>query len=135
MNTALKKQVSALLMSLAVLTTATADSHDPFADVVVKSTRVADGICMLTGSGGNIGLSVGDDGVFLIGDKFAPLTEKILTEIRKVTAKPVRFVLNTHWHPDHTGGNRNPASRFPGAGRAASGDHNGRMDLAIRATL
>jgi glyoxylase-like metal-dependent hydrolase (beta-lactamase superfamily II) len=62
---------------------------------------------MLTGAGGNIGLSVGEDAAFVIDDQFAPLTEKILAAVRKVTDKPVRFVINTHWHGDHTGGNEN----------------------------
>jgi len=58
---------------------------------------------MLTGQGGNIGLSVGDDGVFIIDDQFAPLTEKILAAIADITSESVRFVFNTHWHGDHTG--------------------------------
>ena len=59
------------------------------------------------GQGGNIGLSVGDDGAFLIDDQFAPLTDKILAAVAEVTDQPVRWVLNTHWHGDHTGGNEN----------------------------
>lgn len=62
---------------------------------------------MLAGSGGNLGLSAGEDSVFLIDDQFAPLTAKINAAIAKVTPRPVRFVLNTHWHFDHTGGNEN----------------------------
>ena len=62
---------------------------------------------MLMGRGGNIGLSVGDDGAFLIDDQFAPLTAKILAAVAAVTDQPVRWVLNTHWHGDHTGGNEN----------------------------
>jgi glyoxylase-like metal-dependent hydrolase (beta-lactamase superfamily II) len=62
---------------------------------------------MLHGAGGNIGLSVGDDAVFVIDDQFAPLTPKIQAAIAKLTSKPVKFVLNTHWHFDHTGGNEN----------------------------
>jgi glyoxylase-like metal-dependent hydrolase (beta-lactamase superfamily II) len=62
---------------------------------------------MMTGSGGNLGVSVGDDGVFLIDSQFAALTPKIQAAIAKLGAKPVRFMLNTHWHFDHTGGNEN----------------------------
>ncbi len=74
-------------------------------DVEIRVIEVRTGIYMLAGRGGNIGLSVGDDGAFLIDDQYAPLTEKIVAAIATVTDKPVRFVVNTHWHGDHTGGN------------------------------
>ncbi len=76
-------------------------------DVEIKTVKVADGVYMLTGRGGNIGLSVGDDGVFMIDDQFAPQTEKILAAVSKLSRKPVRFLVNTHWHGDHIGGNEN----------------------------
>jgi glyoxylase-like metal-dependent hydrolase (beta-lactamase superfamily II) len=69
--------------------------------------QAGDHVYMLSGQGGNIGVSVGDDGVFAIDDQFAPLTPRILEEIAKISEKPVRFVVNTHWHGDHTGGNEN----------------------------
>ena len=78
-----------------------------FSDVVIETQEVGDGIYMLTGSGGNMGLSVGEDGAFLIDDQFAPLTDRILAAVAEVSSAPVRFVLNTHWHGDHTGGNEN----------------------------
>ncbi|HXK12663.1 MAG TPA: MBL fold metallo-hydrolase [Vicinamibacteria bacterium] len=78
-----------------------------FSKVEVKAERIVDGIYMLTGSGGNIGLSVGRSGTFVIDDQYAPLTDKILAAIRAITPDPVRFVVNTHWHGDHTGGNEN----------------------------
>ncbi len=81
-----------------------------FSDVEIRVTRVADGIYMLMGSGGNIGLSVGADGAFIVDDQFAPLTDKIRAAIATVTDEPVRWVLNTHWHGDHTGGNENMGS-------------------------
>jgi glyoxylase-like metal-dependent hydrolase (beta-lactamase superfamily II) len=62
---------------------------------------------LLTGQGGNIGLFIGDDGVFMIDNQFAALTPKILAEIKKITSKPVSYLVNTHWHGDHTGGNKN----------------------------
>ena len=62
---------------------------------------------MLKGSGGNIIVSVGQDGVFMVDDQFAPLTEKIKEAISNITDQPVKFVINTHWHSDHTGGNEN----------------------------
>ena len=73
--------------------------------VEVRAIKLTATTYMLTGAGGNLGLSVGEDAVFLIDDQFAPLSEKIAAAIRGVTQKPVRFVLNTHWHGDHTGGN------------------------------
>ena len=78
-----------------------------FSAVEIEALRVADGVYMLTGSGGNIGLSIGEDGPFVIDDQFAPLTEKIQAAIAELTSGAVRFVLNTHWHGDHTGGNEN----------------------------
>ncbi len=77
------------------------------ADVEIQVVDVAEGIYMLVGRGGNIGVSVGDDGVFLIDDQYAPLTEKIKAAVATKSDKPVRFVVNTHWHGDHVGGNEN----------------------------
>jgi len=76
-----------------------------FEKVQVKVTHVAGTVYMLEGAGGNIGASVGDDGIVIIDDQFAPLAEKIRAALKGITDKPVRFVINTHWHFDHTGGN------------------------------
>ncbi len=81
--------------------------QDDFSKVMIKTTSLGDGIYMLTGAGGNMGLCIGDDGVFLIDDQYAPLTEKILAAIAALTDKPVSFVFNTHYHGDHVGGNEN----------------------------
>jgi cyclase len=78
-----------------------------FDAVQIKTTKVADGIYMLEGEGGNIGVSAGEDGVFLIDDQFAPLTPKIMTAVKAISDKPIRFLVNTHWHGDHVGGNEN----------------------------
>src|SRR4051812_10348114 len=78
-----------------------------FDTVRVTSTKVAGNVHMLVGSGGNIGLMAGDDAAFVVDDQFAPLTPKILAAIKAITPQPVRFVMNTHWHFDHTGGNEN----------------------------
>lgn len=78
-----------------------------FSSVEIKTTELADNIYALSGAGGNIGVSVGDDGVFVIDDQFAPLSDKILAAIKALSDKPVSYVLNTHWHGDHTGGNEN----------------------------
>lgn len=75
--------------------------------VEIRTVPVSNGVYMLMGRGGNIGLSVGADGAFLVDDQYAPLTDKILAAIDSVTDEPVRFVINTHWHWDHTGGNEN----------------------------
>ena len=71
--------------------------------VEVKAQQVAGGVYMLTGAGGNIGASVGPDGIVLIDDQYAPLAPKIEAALKSITDKPVRFVLNTHYHGDHTG--------------------------------
>jgi glyoxylase-like metal-dependent hydrolase (beta-lactamase superfamily II) len=76
-----------------------------FDQVEIKTIPVAEGISMLVGAGGNIGVSAGEDGVLLIDDQYAPLTEKIEAAVAAVSDQPIRFVLNTHWHADHTGGN------------------------------
>lgn len=76
-----------------------------FDAVQVKAAKVAGNVWMLTGAGGNIGVSVGDDGIVLVDDQYAPLAPKIEAALETITDKPVRFILNTHYHPDHTGGN------------------------------
>jgi cyclase len=73
----------------------------------IRVERVAPGVAVLFGRGGNIGLSYGADGNLLIDDQYAPLTERILAAVRSVDPDPIRFVVNTHWHGDHTGGNEN----------------------------
>ncbi len=75
----------------------------PEGDPVV--TEVADNLYMLEWAGGNIGISVGEDGVVLVDDQYAPMVPKNLAALREITDAPLRFVLNTHWHGDHTGGN------------------------------
>jgi glyoxylase-like metal-dependent hydrolase (beta-lactamase superfamily II) len=97
----------ALALTLAVMGAAPAATQEDFSAVEIKAEEVADGLYMLTGSGGNLGLSVGEDGAFLIDDQYAPLTRKILAAVRELTPEPVRFVVNTHYHDDHTGGNEN----------------------------
>jgi glyoxylase-like metal-dependent hydrolase (beta-lactamase superfamily II) len=76
-----------------------------FDKVEIKTHKVTDSIYMLEGAGGNIGVCIGEDGVFLIDDQYAPLTEKIKTAIAQLTDKPIKFLINTHWHGDHVGGN------------------------------
>ena len=78
-----------------------------FSKVQIKVTRVSGNIYMLEGAGGNIAASVGEDGIVIVDDQYAPLADKIQAALKelKITDKPVRFVINTHYHGDHTGGN------------------------------
>jgi glyoxylase-like metal-dependent hydrolase (beta-lactamase superfamily II) len=76
-----------------------------FDTVTVKAQLLRGGVYVITGSGGNIGLSTGSDAAFLVDDQFAPLAPKILAAVAGVTSQPVKFVVNTHWHGDHSGGN------------------------------
>ena len=95
-------------ITIAVLAAAAAPvvwAQQDFSAVEIQSTEVAPGIYMLVGAGGNLGLSTGDDGAFLIDDQFAPLSDKIMAAIAELTDAPVEFLANTHWHGDHTGGN------------------------------
>lgn len=75
--------------------------------VEIKTARLAGNLYLLQGAGGNITASVGADGVLLVDDEFAPLADKIRAALRSLgaTDRPVRFIINTHYHPDHTGGN------------------------------
>src|SRR5437016_13115756 len=76
-----------------------------FSKVEMKVTKVAGNIYMLEGAGGNIGASVGEDGIVVVDDQYAPLADKIRAALKGITDKPVRFVITTHYHEDHTGGN------------------------------
>jgi glyoxylase-like metal-dependent hydrolase (beta-lactamase superfamily II) len=103
---------ASLLVFLGILLSAghaRAQEPDP-SKVTIKTTKLAEGIYMLEGAGGNIGVSVGDDGVIVIDDQYAPLTPKIQEAISKLSQKPIKFVINTHWHGDHVGGNENLAA-------------------------
>lgn len=95
-------------LAVALLLAATSlQAQANYDSVQVRATSLGRGVHVLFGAGGNIGLSIGNDAVFVVDDQFAPLTPKILASIRTITDKPVKFVLNTHWHGDHTGGNEN----------------------------
>ena len=85
----------------------TAQAQRDFGNVEVTALHVSGTYYYLEGAGGNIGISVGEDGVIMIDDQFAPLTDKILAVIRGLSDGEIRFVINTHVHPDHTGGNEN----------------------------
>ena len=91
-----------VLMTFAVSVSA---QQTDFSKVQVKATKVAGNVYMLEGAGGNIGVSVGDDGLLIVDDQFAPLADKIRAALKGIADKKLRFILNTHWHGDHTGGN------------------------------
>src|SRR5215467_14654136 len=84
-----------------------------YSKVEIKVEKVAGTVYMLQGLGGNIGASVGDDGIIIVDDEFLPLADKIEAALKGISDKPVKFVLNTHWHGDHTGGNPHFGEKAP----------------------
>jgi glyoxylase-like metal-dependent hydrolase (beta-lactamase superfamily II) len=96
-------------LSFAVLaTTVYAQAPQPdFSKVEIKTTKVTNNFYTLEGQGGTIGVLVGPEGVFMVDSEFAPLSQKIAAAIHQISDKPIRFMVNTHVHPDHTGGNEN----------------------------
>ena len=97
------------LGAIAIAPAACAQEQD-FAAVEIETIPVAENIYMLVGEGGNIGVAVTTEGVFLIDDQFAPLTDKIRAAVAELSSDPIRYLVNTHWHFDHTGGNENLGS-------------------------
>jgi len=102
-----RNPIPGLAICAAALFSAAAVAQQDFDKVEIQTQKLADTVYMMTGAGGNIGLSVGEDAVFVIDDQFAPLTPKIQAAIAAITKEPVKFLLNTHWHFDHVGGNEN----------------------------
>ncbi len=86
-----------------------AAQHEDVSKVQMEVTRVAGNVYMLEGAGGNIGASVGDDGIVIVDDQYAPLAEKIQAALKGITDKPVRFIINTHYH--ETPGERRGAGK------------------------
>ncbi len=82
-------------------------ANDHWDAVEIEPTSLSDTLYMLVGEGGNIGVSVGADGTFLIDDQYAPLSEKIIAAVKEMSGDMPTFLINTHWHGDHTGGNEN----------------------------
>ena len=80
-------------------------AQQDFSKVEIKVSKVAGTVYMLQGAGGNIGVSAGDDGIVVVDDQYAPLAPKIRAALATITNKPIKFILNTHYHGDHTGGN------------------------------
>jgi len=94
-----------LLLIVSLLFAVSASAQTDFSKVQMKATKVAGNVYMLEGAGGNIGVSVGDDGLLIVDDQFAPLADKIRAALKGIADKKLHFILNTHWHGDHTGGN------------------------------
>ena len=88
-----------------------ASAQQDMSAVEIKVERLAPGVAVLFGAGGNIGVSYGEDGNIVVDDQFAPLTDKIAAAVATLDPDPIRFVINTHWHFDHTGGNENFGKR------------------------
>ncbi|MCB2112684.1 MAG: MBL fold metallo-hydrolase [Parvularculaceae bacterium] len=105
------KLTTLIAAGLLIVYPANALAQRDFSEIEITTQEVAPGVYMLQGAGGNIGLSTGPDGAFMIDDQFAPLSAKILAAIAKVSDEPVKFLVNTHWHGDHSGGNEAFADR------------------------
>ena len=118
------KTLLAVTASLALAAPAQAQRN--FDDVEITTETLAPGIAVLFGAGGNIGVSHGEDGTILIDDQFAPLSDKITVAVAALGARPVDYVLNTHWHGDHTGGNE----AFGKAGATIFAHHNVRVRMS-----
>jgi glyoxylase-like metal-dependent hydrolase (beta-lactamase superfamily II) len=123
----LKDQKNILAIVLLICGASSAIAQQDFDAVEVKVHPVTDNIYYLEGSGGNIGVNTGEDGVFLIDDQYAPLTDKILVAVGTISEEPIRFLVNTHMHPDHVGGNEN----FGKLGTLIFGHDNVRMQMEL----
>jgi cyclase len=98
--------VPTLLLAAALAASPAAAQGPDFEKAQIRTEKVAEGVWVLISVGGNIGVSTGPDGVFLVDDQYAPLTPKVKAAVAALSDRPLRFILNTHWHPDHTGGNK-----------------------------
>lgn len=100
-------RVGVAMVAWAVLAASASAQQQDFSKVEIKATKVSGNFYALEGSGGTIGVLAGPDGVFMVDSQFAPLTDKIVAAIKQINPGPIRFLINTHQHPDHTGGNEN----------------------------
>ncbi len=126
-RSAIEHCTAIVLGALALLSTFEDARAQPgnFDGVEIETLQVSGNIYMLVGAGGNVAVSVGADGVFIVDDQYAPLTEKIVTAIRALSDGPIRFVINTHAHGDHVGGNEN----FAGMGALIVAHDNTRKSM------
>ncbi|HYL91553.1 MAG TPA: MBL fold metallo-hydrolase [Alphaproteobacteria bacterium] len=109
----MRKCTLVILSSMLLAAATSLAQGTDFSKVEIKVQKVSGTVYMLEGLGGNIGASVGEDGIVIVDDEFLPLAEKIETALKGITDKPVKFVLNTHWHGDHTGGNPHFGEKAP----------------------
>ncbi len=119
-----------LVAALPLLATPTFAQRN-FDDVEITAEQIAPGVAVLFGAGGNIGVSHGEDATLIIDDQFAPLSAKIEAAIADLGASPVKYVVNTHWHFDHTGGNEH----FGGTGATIFAHDNVRVRMAAGGTV
>src|SRR5688572_26109427 len=98
-----------LVVCLSLAFAALVSAQQDFSKVEIKTTKLAGNLYQLEGQGGHIGVLAGEDGVLMVDSQFAPLTERIVAAIRAINSGPIRFLINTHLHGDHTGGNANLA--------------------------
>lgn len=120
---------TAVTASLVLLATGAVAQRN-FDDVQIQTQELAPGVAVLFGAGGNIGVSYGEDATVIIDDQFAPLSGKIEAAIAELGATPVKYVVNTHWHFDHTGGNEH----FGGTGATIFAHDNVRVRMAAGGT-
>lgn len=116
---------------LAAVSCAPVAAQQDMSNVEIRAVEIRPGVAVLFGNGGNIGVSHGEDGTILVDDQFAPLTAKIQAAVAGLGAMPTRFLINTHWHFDHAGGNEN----FGKAGALIFAHDNVRVRLAEGGTV
>ncbi len=107
------RKISLLAVIFLFLSAMQLMAQQDFSKVEIKVQKVSGSVYMLIGSGGNIGASVGEDGIVVVDDEFLPLADKIEAALKGISDKPVKFILNTHWHGDHTGGNPHFGEKAP----------------------
>jgi cyclase len=120
-----------VILALFALSAVPVAAQQDFSKVEVTAQELAPGVAVLFGAGGNIGVSFGEDGTALIDDQYAPMTEKIQTALVALGATPTKFLVNTHWHGDHSGGNENLGK----AGAIIMAHDNVRVRLAAGGTI
>lgn len=123
----MKSNLRRVVSLISVLFCANVMAESPWDDVQVTSEHLRNGIYAIMGKGGNLAVSIGDEGTFLVDDQYAPLTDKIIAEIKALDGQTPQFLINTHWHNDHSGGNEN----FGKQGSIIIAHHNVRSRMSI----